>query len=85
MLLHWSNILIFLKWLDAKKVLEHHFLTRVWIKNSMVSVTVHSAKWPGWYGQNFGVDGMGLRCFIKKVLLKISKNLQENTCNIVSC
>ena len=34
---------------------------------------VQSAKWPGWYGQNIGVDGMGLRCFIKKVLLSFEK------------
>ena len=26
-------------------------------------------------GRNFGVGGLGLRCFVKKVLLKISQNL----------
>ena len=27
----------------------------------------------GGMGQNFGVAGVGLRCFVKKVLLKISQ------------
>ena len=39
----------------------------------------------GGMSQNFGVGSMGLRCFVKKVLLKISQNLQENTCTQVSC
>ena len=33
--------------------------------------------------QNFGVVGVGL-CFLKKLLLKVSQNLQENTCAGVS-
>ena len=31
-------------------------------------------------GQNFGVGRVGLRYFVKKVLLKVSQNLQESTC-----
>ena len=31
-------------------------------------------------GRNFGVGRVGLRCFVKKVLLKVSQNLQESTC-----
>ena len=38
----------------------------------------------GWRGPNFGLGGVGLRCFVKKVLLKVSINLQENTCGGVS-
>ena len=50
--------------------------------------------WRGWrgskkdvsgVGQNFGVGGVGLRCYVKKVLLKVSKNLQKSTCAGVSC
>ena len=36
-------------------------------------------------GQNFGMGRVGLRCFVKKVLLKVSQNLQESTCAGVSC
>ena len=36
-------------------------------------------------GRNFGVGGVGLRCFVKKVLLKVPQNLQESTCAGVSC
>ena len=36
-------------------------------------------------GRNFGMGGVGLRCFVKKVLLKVSQNLQESTCAGVSC
>ena len=36
-------------------------------------------------GRNFCVDGVNLKCFFKKVLLKLSQNLQENTCAGVSC
>ena len=36
-------------------------------------------------GRNFGVGGVGLRCFFKKVLLKVPQNLQESTCAGVSC
>ena len=35
--------------------------------------------------QNFGMGSLGLRCFVKKVLLKVSQNLQEITCAGVSC
>ena len=34
--------------------------------------------------RNFGVGREGLRCFVKKVLLKVSQNLQESTCAGVS-
>ena len=34
----------------------------------------------GGMGQNFGVGRVGLRYFVKKVLLKVSQNLQESTC-----
>ena len=36
-------------------------------------------------GRNFGVGRVGLRCFVKKILLKVSQNLQESTCAGVSC
>ena len=36
-------------------------------------------------GRNFGVGRVGFRCFVKKVLLKVSQNLQESTCAGVSC
>ena len=36
-------------------------------------------------GRTFGLNGVGLRCFVKKVLLKVSPNLLENTCGEVSC
>ena len=36
-------------------------------------------------GRNFGVGRVGLTCFVKKVLLKVSQNLQESTCAGVSC
>ena len=36
-------------------------------------------------GRNFGVDCVGLGCFVKKVLSKILQNFQENTCPRVSC
>ena len=36
-------------------------------------------------GQKNGAGGVGLRCFVKKILLKISQSLQENTCAGVSC
>ena len=39
----------------------------------------------GVMGGNFGVSGMGLRCFVKKVLLKVLQNLHESTCAGVSC
>ena len=29
-------------------------------------------------GRNFGVGRVGLRCFVKKILLKVSQNLQES-------
>ena len=35
--------------------------------------------------QNFGMGSLGLRCFVKKVLIKVSQNLQEITCAGVSC
>ena len=31
-------------------------------------------------GRNFGMGRVGLKCFVKKALLKVSQNLQENTC-----
>ena len=34
----------------------------------------------GGVGRNFDVGRVGLRCFVKKVLLKVSQNLQESTC-----
>ena len=36
-------------------------------------------------GPIFRVFGMGLRCFVKKILLKASQNLQKNICAGVSC
>ena len=36
-------------------------------------------------GANFGVGGVDPRCFVKKVPLKVSQNLQENICGGVSC
>ena len=42
----------------------------------------------GGVGQKEGVSGVGrvgLRCFVKKVLLKVSQNLQERTCTGISC
>ena len=36
-------------------------------------------------GRNFGMGRVGLRYFVKKVLLKVSQNLQESTCAGVSC
>ena len=39
----------------------------------------------GAVSQNFGVDYVGLGCFVKKVLSKILQNFQENTCPRVSC
>ena len=36
-------------------------------------------------GQNFGMGRVGLRCFVKKALLKVSQNLPESTCAGVSC
>ena len=36
-------------------------------------------------GSNFGVVGVGLRCFIEQVLLKVSKNVKESTCAGISC
>ena len=35
-------------------------------------------------GRTFGVGCLGLRCFVKRALLKVSQNLQENTCVGVS-
>ena len=35
--------------------------------------------------RNFGVGRVGLRCFVKKVLLKVLENLQESICAGVSC
>ena len=32
-----------------------------------------------------GVGGVGPRCFVKKVPLKVSQDLQENICGGVSC
>ena len=46
-----------------------------------------------WRGSKKGIGGraskywhgwMSLRCFVKKVMLKTSKNLQENTCAGIS-
>ena len=39
----------------------------------------------GAVSQNFGVDCVGLGCFVNKVLSKILQNFQENTCPRVSC
>ena len=42
----------------------------------------------GGVGQKEGVSDVGrvgLRCFVKKVSLKVSQNLQERTCTGVSC
>ena len=36
-------------------------------------------------GQNFGMGRVGLWCFVKMVLLKVLKHLQERTCAGVSC
>ena len=36
-------------------------------------------------GRNFGVGFVCLRCFVKKVLLKVSQNLQKNIIAGVSC
>ena len=44
--------------------------------------------WVAWVHKSFSVGGvgrMGLRCFVKKVLVKVSQNLQESTCAGVSC
>ena len=36
-------------------------------------------------GQNFGMGGVGLKRFVKKLLLKVSQNLQKSTCAGISC
>ena len=36
-------------------------------------------------GRNFSMGRVGLRCFVKKLLLKVSQNVQESTCAGVSC
>ena len=36
-------------------------------------------------GRSFGMGRVGLRDFVKKVLLKVSQNLQESTCAGISC
>ena len=36
-------------------------------------------------GWNFGLVGVGLRCFVEKMLLNVSQNLQESSCAEVSC
>ena len=36
-------------------------------------------------GQNFGMGGVGLKRFVKKLLSKVLQNLQESTCVGVSC
>ena len=36
-------------------------------------------------GRNFGVGRVGLRCFVKKVLLKVLQNLHKSTCAGASC
>ena len=46
---------------------------------------VHESFSVGGVGLNFGVGRVGLRCFVKKVLVKVSQNLQESTCAGVSC
>ena len=46
-----------------------------WVKKKCVSGV----------GQHFSVSRVGLRCFVKKVLLKVSQNLQESACVGVSC
>ena len=48
-----------------------------WIKKTPKNV--------GGVGRNFGMGGKGLSCFVKKLLLKVSQNLQESTCTGVSC
>ena len=35
-------------------------------------------------GRNFGIGGVDLKRFVKKLLLKIFQNLQESTCAEVS-
>ena len=56
----------------------HKFLTWVtwvtWVKKCVSDM-----------GRNFGVGRVGFRCFVKKVLLKASQNLQESTFAGVSC
>ena len=39
----------------------------------------------GGVGPNFGVGGVRPRCFVKKVPLKVSQDLQENICGGISC
>ena len=57
-----------------------------WVRGS--NFGVGDVVWRGWRGSREGVSGVGrvgLRCFVKKVLLKVSQNLQESTCAGVSC
>ena len=44
-----------------------------------------SKKGVGGVGLNFGVVGVGLRCFVEKALLKVSQTLQKSTSAGVSC
>ena len=46
----------------------------MWVKKSVSGV-----------GQNFGMVGVGLKRFVKKLLLKVSQSLGESTCAGVSC
>ena len=56
---------------------------RAW--RGFIKVWRGSKKGVSGVGPNFGVDGVGLRCFVKKVLLKVSQNLQQNACGGPSC
>ena len=53
-----------------------------WVRKILALVNKKSV---GSVVRNFGVGGVVLSRLFKKVLLKVSQNLQENTCASVSC